>query len=129
MGNGDVGVTHIEAPERPGRLDLYFRSNEAFVLVVTLIADGTPVDLTGCNVIWQVRDKPGGALLLDMSVATTRATLGGPAGTVSILVDQPTVFALTFFSAVHDMILVDSLGTPGAWLTGNACLDVGESVL
>lgn len=114
---------------KPGKFDLYLRTNGTFTFAFTWQAGGTPVDLTGYEALLQVRESPGTPVLLEMSTTNGRITLGGSAGTVAGRVEQVDVAALagSFFSAEHDIVFTAPGGTRIALLAGRACLEIGDT--
>ena len=74
---------------RPGKLDIQMWRNDTWQQVFTLLADTTPINLTGATVYIQVRKGCGGTLALTLTNGSG-VTIGGASNnqvTVSKLVD------------------------------------------
>ncbi len=70
-------------------------------------ATAAPVDLTGCKARAQIRaevDSPD--VLLALTTENGRIELGGPAGTIRILIDAATTAEITWESGVYDLEVV-----------------------
>jgi hypothetical protein len=78
----------------------------------------TPVNLTGFSAHLQVRDRPGGTLLADFSTAAGQITLGGVAGTITLIVAAAVTAAYGFDSGTYDLHMTDSLGSVTTLLAG-----------
>ncbi|UCP00107.1 hypothetical protein LF844_09925 [Metapseudomonas lalkuanensis] len=79
-----------------------------------------PVDLTGCSARMQIRDKPGGALLLELS--TGAGLTLEPAGTLRREISAAQTGALSFTAAVYDLELTFADGTVQRWAEGPVTL-------
>jgi hypothetical protein len=75
---------------------------------------GTPltlVDLTGCQAKLQVKSSSSSSVvLLELSTANGRITLGGIAGTIDFFVSAADSAALSFTFAVYDLQITLSSG-------------------
>ena len=74
---------------RPGKLDIQMWRNDTWQQVFTLLADTTPINLTGATVYIQVRKGCGGTLALTLTNGSG-VTIGGASNnqiTVNKLVD------------------------------------------
>lgn len=81
--------------------------------------DGNLVNLTGYTARMQVRRIPGDTTLLELTTANGRISLGGSAGTITLLVTAAVTAALTKWpSAVYDLELIDGSGTVTRLLEG-----------
>lgn len=81
-----------------------------------------PVDLTGCSARMQIRDKPGGGLLLELSTAPGQGLTLEPAGTLHREITAAQTGALSFGSAVYDLELTFADGTVQRWAEGPVTL-------
>lgn len=87
------------------------RTNEAFDHIFTLKLDSTPVDVTGWNVGFQVRDFPESATaLLDLTIGSGATIYDGPAGKIRLYASETTMAALTAGVRHADLQLVPSAG-------------------
>lgn len=78
-----------------------------------------PVDLTGCVARMQVREKVDStAVLLTLTSADGRITLGGAAGTVVLRVDADDTAAITWKGGVYDLEIEFADGTVRRLLAG-----------
>jgi hypothetical protein len=79
-----------------------------------------PVDLTGCSARMQIRDKPGGRLLLELS-SGSGLTLE-PAGALHREISAEQTAALDFQAAVYDLEVTFADGTVQRWAEGEVVL-------
>lgn len=95
-----------------GRLDIQMRTNETFRLHLTYKdANNLPIDLTGWTAKMQVRDKPGGAvLILDSAAPNNSVTITGIDGTVDVEFAMTSMLAVTASRGVYDVALTDPAG-------------------
>jgi len=70
-------------------------------------SSGTPKDLTGFTARMKIKDKLGGTTIVSL-VSTADITLGGAAGTVSVVIDAAVTTLITQLSGVYDLELVDA---------------------
>ena len=83
-------------------------------------AAAVPVDLTGCTARAQIRseiDSP--IVLLELTTENGRIHLGGPAGTIRILIDATTTAAIDWESGVYDLEIVFAGGRVDRRLAGS----------
>lgn len=80
---------------------------------------GAPIDLTGYAGRMQVRDRPGGTVLLDLSTGNGGMTLGGAAGTIDLLASAAATAALTPGDYVYDLRLTSGSGVATYALAGS----------
>jgi hypothetical protein len=82
-----------------------------------------PVDLTGYSAGMQIRPFVlSTTLLFD---ATPYITLGGPAGTITLSIPGGITAALTWFSGVYDLLLLDQNGISTRLLSGQVTVCPG----
>jgi hypothetical protein len=92
-----------------------------FQLYLTLLnPDGTPVDLTGCTALMQVRNAPDGTLAF-----STVPELGGTAGTVYATGDESDLAGVAPDVYDYDIRIVDSLGEPHRLIQGTFTVTPG----
>lgn len=83
-------------------------------------ATAVPVDLTGCTARSQIRAEiDSTAVLLDLTTENGRIELGGPDGTIRILIDATTTAAIDWESGVYDLEVVFAGGRVDRRLAGN----------
>lgn len=82
-------------------------------------ATAVPVDLTGCAARAQIRaEVESPTVLLDLTTENGRIELGGPAGTIRILIDAATTATIAWESGVYDLEVVFTDGTVVRRLAG-----------
>ncbi|WP_330114929.1 hypothetical protein SA496_01280 [Pseudomonas sp. JS3066] len=81
-----------------------------------------PVDLTGCSARMQIRDMPGGQLLLELGTAPGQGLTLEPAGTLRREITAAQTGALNFTAAVYDLELTFADGTVQRWAEGTVSL-------
>lgn len=85
--------------------------------------DGTPVNLTGYTGRMQVRDRQD-QIVIELTTATGEITLGGTAGTVTLLLtDATTALLPTGIAMVYDLELESSGGEVTRLVQGNVGVD------
>lgn len=72
--------------------------------------DGTPIDLTGWTGRMQIR-SPEGTLIITLS-ESDGITIDGPAGTVTLFIDDSTTTGFTFTEAKYDLKLFNPDAVP-----------------
>lgn len=77
-----------------------------------------PVDLTGATARMQIRDKPGGALLLELSTAAGGLAITG-AGTIERTLSAAITAAITWCDAVYDLEVTYPDGTVHRYFEGS----------
>lgn len=83
-------------------------------------AVAVPVDLTDCTARAQIREEiDSSAVLLELTTENGRIQLGGPAGTIRILIDAITTAAISWESGVYDLEVVFPSGHVDRRLAGN----------
>lgn len=113
------------------RLDIALQRNEDWAKTLTLTdTAGRPIDLTGCSVAMQVRDKLSQDLISEAVIAvedavsgiitvTLQGSEGSPLGQYGASIQTANLH--------HDLRLIDSLGTPTVLFAGIVILSRGET--
>jgi hypothetical protein len=83
------------------------------------------VDLTGYTANMQFCQYAGGTLLYDASV---NLTLGGVAGTITLLIPASVTETFTWFQAVYDLLLTDSSGNATRLLAGSVTVSPAVTI-
>lgn len=79
-----------------------------------------PVDLTGCTARSQIRaEVESEVVLLELTTENGRIQLGGPTGTIRILIDATTTAAINWESGVYDLEVVFPEGRVDRRLAGS----------
>lgn len=66
--------------------------------------DGTPINVTGWDVRMQIRATVSNAAVLDeLTTANGKITLGGVAGTITLVYPKALIAALAWIEAVYDI--------------------------
>lgn len=79
-----------------------------------------PMDLTGCRARAQFRAEIDSAeVLLELTTENGRIQLGGPAGTIRILIDAATTAAITWESGVYDLEIIFADGHVDRFMAGS----------
>jgi len=123
--NGMQGVNRSPRTERPHRVTVV---DAATLEINALSAFGLnpsggqliykpPVDLTGATARMQVRDKPGGELLLELSTANGGLTMTG-AGTIDRAISAAATAAITWAEGVYDLEVTYADGTVHRYFEG-----------
>lgn len=88
-------------------------------------ADNIAQNLTGFTARMQVRDTTDDTdgSVLTLTTENSRITLGGVAGTISLLVDASTMAALTANQYVYDLELISSAGIVTRLVQGTFIVD------
>lgn len=85
-----------------------------------------PVDLTGYTAAMQIR-----AFALSPTVeydASNNLTLGGPLGTITLLIPSSETEDFIWWAGVYDILLTDPSGTVTAFLTGTVTVIPGITI-
>lgn len=94
-----------------GKFNIMLYENATYRHRLTYLnPDNTPVDLTGCTALMQVRDAAGAPVLLELSTTNGMIELGGVSGTIDIVISQPVIDGLAKTTAKHDFLLTQSNG-------------------
>jgi hypothetical protein len=88
--------------------NLVFEQNSTFKMrLIWMDKNRKPVNLTGYTAKLQVRSAAGGSLLVDATILNGYITLGTVNGVIDIQIPQSIINALTFTTAVYDLIIID----------------------
>lgn len=103
-----------------GTYDIYFEQGATFNRVLTWQdPSGTPINLTSYSARMQVRTRKSATdVLLSLTTANGRITLGGIAGTIALNVDAVTSAAMSAGNFVYDLELVSAGGEVTRLLEG-----------
>ena len=93
-------------------------------LIWWTVLNVTARDITGYSFALQVRDKPGGTLLLSLATGSGITIVNGPAGQFRMVAAAATTAALTFFKAPYDLKATAPSGTVSYPLEGYFITDV-----
>lgn len=70
--------TNSSADLRPAQYNIKIWRNDTWSQTFAILADTTPVDLTGCTIVIQVRQTPSSATVdLTLSTANSSISIGG----------------------------------------------------
>lgn len=115
-----------------GNFNICIQQNATFASVFTWLepaccgAAGSgpqPVDLTGYTANMQIKAYPlAGTVLYD---ASTDITLGGPLGTITLVIPAYETMEFTWWEGVYDMILTDPTGVVTRLLSGTVSVCPG----
>ena len=92
-----------------------------FIKTVTITdSNGTAVDLTGCTVRWQVRERKGStSTLIDVSTTEGSITLTDPTnGQCKITLSDTVTAALDFEYGYHDFEVETAAGVTTRYMRG-----------
>jgi hypothetical protein len=101
-----------------GQYTFSINQGSTFDKTLTWKTGSGTIDVTGWTAAMQVRDKPGGKLLLDMSVANSRIIMGTTNGLIRLVVPASITSALDFESARYDLELTSPTGQVTRLLEG-----------
>lgn len=88
----------------PIRRNFVFRQDADFRFVYTLKnPDGSLMNTSGWDVRMQMRATADGSVQDEITTANGRITLGGAAGTITLVYPKATIAALTWTEAVYDI--------------------------
>jgi hypothetical protein len=103
----------------PGRFDLKVYQGAKLDKTFTWKdSGGSPIDITGYTARAQIRDRVGGAVILNMTSGTGEIVLGDAAGTIQLLVLSAVTAALKPVDGVWDLELVTAGGEVTRLLEG-----------
>jgi hypothetical protein len=84
---------------------------------------GRPMKLAGCAARMQLRPSPeSDVVLLELSTDNGRIHLGDVNGAIELDVDESVTAALSFSSAVYDLLITDSQGNVTRLVEGSVTL-------
>lgn len=85
-----------------------------------------PVDLTGWSAAMQIRPFPlSTTVLYD---ASSKITLGGKTGTISLNIPATDTAGFTWWTGVYDMLLIDPAGVVTRLLSGSVSVCPGVTI-
>lgn len=89
------------------KYDFVLEEGAEFRRVLTWKVDDVAVNVTGYTAKMQIRTKPGGDLILEAlsTGVSPRITLGGSAGTITIVIPGSATTGLEFATGVYDLEL------------------------
>lgn len=109
--------TSTSADLRPAQYNVKIWRNDTWSQTFAILADTTPVDLTGCTILIQVRPTPAStSVLLTLSTANSSISIGGVSRnqiTLNKIVD------VAAGSYVYDMNVTFPSGEVKTYLWGN----------
>ncbi len=117
-----------------GTYNLAIEQNATFSLIMTWIAGSycacppvgftpEPVDLTGYTAMLQIRPfQLSTSILFD---ASPDITLGGVAGTITLIIPATTTQGFTWWTGVYDLLLTSAAGVATRLLQGNVTVAPG----
>lgn len=112
------------------RYDIEVQQGAKFTLNVQARnkSDNSVLNLVGYSGKMQIRDAPGGSLLMEASTSNGFLTINGPAGTVMINVPATTTGPMTWNTGVYDLEVSTTLADPIRLLEGYAALSLEVTV-
>jgi hypothetical protein len=91
----------------PGSLDFLMPKGSTFSRTLTWKISGSPVNLTSYTARMQARTSHiSGTVVLDLTTANGKITLGGTAGTITLSLTAAETAAITQSSLAYDLELV-----------------------
>jgi len=107
--------------------NLALEQGATFRLTITWTDNASaPIDLTGAHAHMQIRTQHAntdtGSPLIDID-DTSGITLGGPAGTIEILIDETLTAPLTVSNALYDLYITMPNGDRDRILEGSVTID------
>jgi hypothetical protein len=118
----------------PGVYNLYVNQYATYTAVFTMVSNpccgtvgssASPIDLTLYTAALQIRPFAGSTTLFYDAGAAGDITLGGTAGTITLVIDATDTGNFTWFQGVYDLILTDSLGVSTRVLQGSVIVSPG----
>lgn len=108
---------------QPGSLDFLMPKGSTFSRTLTWKVSGTPVNLTDYTARMQARTSHiSGTVVLDMTTANSKITLGGAAGTITLSLTAGETAAITAQSLSYDLELVSAGGVVTRLVEGQIVL-------
>jgi hypothetical protein len=109
---------------------LTIRQDDDFSKIYVLSNNGTPIDLTSCSVLAQIRqeDTVKGHLIYTFNSETSGCIIDVMAGKITIFLTQATALDLTWDNpAYYDVIITWSDGSTSCLAEGEAILEGGTT--
>lgn len=96
---------------QPGSLDFLIPKGSTFSRTLTWKISGNIVNLTNYTARMQARTSHiSGTVVLDLTTANSKITLGGTAGTITLTLSAEETAAITQSSLAYDLELVSTEG-------------------
>lgn len=106
-----------------GKLNIVIEQGTTFNPVFTYSDENnTPIDLTGYDARMQIRSSKTASTTIDDLTVGDGITLGGAAGTITLLISDTDTAAFTFKNAVYDLELISGSGVVTRLLEGSVTL-------
>lgn len=110
-----IGAIQISSGSRAqtgtvGKYNFTIEQGSSFSKVLTWLAEGVAVNVTGYTARLKVRNASSGAELLSMTTENGKIALGGAAGTITLTLTAAETALLAFTVAPYDLELVSSGG-------------------
>ena len=106
-----------------GKLNIVIEQGTTFNPVLTYKDENdSPIDLTGYDARMHIRSKRTSTTTIHELTVGSGITLGGVAGTISLLINDTDTAAFSFTSAVYDLELISSGGVVTRLLEGSVSL-------
>lgn len=108
---------------QPGSLDFLMPKGSTFSRTLTWKVSGSPVNLTNYTARMQARTSHiSGTVVLDLTTANSKITLGGAAGTITLSLTATETAAITAQSLSYDLELVSAGGVVTRLVEGQIVL-------
>jgi hypothetical protein len=108
---------------QPGSLDFLMPKGSTFSRTLTWKISGSPVNLTNYTARMQARTSHiSGTVVLDMTTANSKITLGGTSGTITLSLTASETAAITAQSLSYDLELVSVGGVVTRLVEGQIVL-------
>jgi len=108
---------------QPGSLDFLMPKGSTFSRTLTWKVSGSAVNLTNYTARMQARTSHiSGTVVLDLTTANSKITLGGTAGTITLTLSATDTAAITQSSLAYDLELVSAGGVVTRLVEGQIVL-------
>lgn len=108
---------------QPGSLDFLMPKGSTFSRTLTWKVNGSAVNLTSYTARMQARTSHiSNTVVLDLTTANSKITLGGTAGTVTLTLSAADTAAITQTSLAYDLELVSAGGVVTRLVEGQIVL-------
>jgi len=109
-----------EISQKAGKLNLVIEQGARFDPVLTWKDEnGVVINLTGWTARMQIRaSKSEAAFLIELTTENGGITLGGAAGTISLVITGTATAAITWTKGVYDLEMVSPSGYPTRLVEG-----------
>lgn len=102
--------------------DIEIEQGSTFARTLTITKNGSVLNLTNYTALWQIRTSQQAVTALVELTQASGLTLGGTAGTITLLLSSTATGLLAFIWAVHELRLTDPDGNVLPRLRGNVRL-------